>query len=69
MDVTRDLIDWVNKEGYAYAEINAYPRPSTSGRVRIQKVLYAFSSPHTQKRSWSELAKDVLIYLWDNYVQ
>ncbi|THH01237.1 hypothetical protein EW145_g6948 [Phellinidium pouzarii] len=53
IDVTKDLVDWVHKKNFAYVEVNTYPRP-------LQ---------HNHKRSWSELAREVVTYLWDNYIQ
>ncbi|EJD05919.1 histone deacetylase clr3 [Fomitiporia mediterranea MF3/22] len=52
LDVTKRLVEWVRQKGYAYAEINTYPRPPQPNH----------------RRSWSELAREVVSYLWDNYI-
>ncbi|KAL5529145.1 hypothetical protein ACEPAG_5119 [Sanghuangporus baumii] len=52
LDVTKNLVDWVIGNKFAYVEVNTYPRPAQA---------------HHQ-RSWSELAREVVSYLWDNYI-
>ncbi|KAJ8587474.1 histone deacetylase clr3, partial [Rhizopogon salebrosus TDB-379] len=56
IDFSKELISWVRKENYALLDVNVFPRPYASPLPR----------GHKHVDSWS---RDVLTYLWDNYLQ
>ncbi|KAG2345481.1 histone deacetylase clr3 [Suillus weaverae] len=56
IDFSKELISWVRKEKYALLDVNVFPRPFASPLPR----------GHKHVESWS---RDVLTYLWDNYIQ
>ncbi|KAH7927131.1 Arginase/deacetylase [Leucogyrophana mollusca] len=54
IDFSKELIGWIQGERYALLDINLFPRPFASTPLRG-------SSEH--------LSRDLLTYLWDNYIQ
>lgn len=56
IDFSKELISWVTKEKYGLLDVNVFPRPFASPLPR----------GHKHVESWS---RDVLTYLWDNYIQ
>ncbi|EMD37432.1 hypothetical protein CERSUDRAFT_83190 [Gelatoporia subvermispora B] len=55
LDFSKSLIKWVRDSGYALLDVNVYPKP--------------FAKPARSRNHDNDFAGDVLIYLWDNYVQ
>ncbi|KAJ6499967.1 histone deacetylase clr3 [Mycena vitilis] len=55
IDSSKQLIEWVKTEGYSLLDVNLFPKPS--------------DQPNPRSKSMNELRKDVVTYLWDNYVQ
>ncbi|KAF5372924.1 hypothetical protein D9758_001743 [Tetrapyrgos nigripes] len=58
LDFSKELIGWVKSEEYALLDINLYPKavpPTTTSLKR--------------KKSSKNLVGDVVVYLWDNYIQ
>jgi len=55
VDFSKDLICWVKVENYSLLDINMFPRPFANGNSR--------------SKTKDELARDVMTYLWDNYIQ
>ncbi|KAF9462480.1 histone deacetylase clr3 [Collybia nuda] len=54
IDFSKQLVAWVRKEGYSLLDANLFPKPVTS--VHRGKAV-------------DDSAKDIVTYLWDNYVQ
>ncbi|KAJ6625570.1 histone deacetylase complex protein [Mycena sp. CBHHK59/15] len=55
IDFSKDLVAWVKAEGYSLVDVNLFPKP--------------LDQPFPRPKSLIELRKDVVTYLWDNYVQ
>jgi len=55
IDFSKDLITWVKNAGYSLVDINLYPKPS--------------DLPLPRKFHFEDVSKEVLVYLWDNYIQ
>ncbi|KAJ7497370.1 histone deacetylase complex protein [Mycena latifolia] len=55
IDISKDLVAWVTAEGYSLLDVNLFPRPS--------------DQPFPRPKGINELRKDIVTYLWDNYVQ
>ncbi|KAF8633266.1 hypothetical protein AX17_004442 [Amanita inopinata Kibby_2008] len=55
LDTSKELINWVKKEGYGLLDINLYPKPVTS--------------PLPRSKTADDLKNDIVTYLWDNFVQ
>jgi len=53
VDVTKGLVEWVKDKHFSYVEVNTFPRPALQNH----------------RRTWTELGREVLTYLWDNYIQ
>jgi histone deacetylase 6 len=53
IDFSKELISWIGTEKYSLLDINLFPRPSATAS-RLKK---------------DDLARDVMTYLWDNYIQ
>ncbi|RDB24986.1 Histone deacetylase clr3 [Hypsizygus marmoreus] len=54
IDFSKELIRWVKKQGYSLLDANLFPKPSsTSSRGKDTDVL----------------GREMLVHLWDNYVQ
>jgi histone deacetylase 6 len=54
IDFSRQLMSWADESGFLVIDANLFPRPTTEEKVR----------PPTDK-----LGKNILLYLWDNYIQ
>ncbi|KAK2463227.1 hypothetical protein APHAL10511_004882 [Amanita phalloides] len=55
LDTSKELIDWAKKEKHGILDINLYPKPVTT--------------PLSRSRTTEDLKKDIVTYLWDNFVQ
>ncbi|KAF7376214.1 Histone deacetylase complex protein [Mycena sanguinolenta] len=55
IDFSKELVNWVKAEGYSLLDVNLFPKPS--------------DQPFPRPKSITELRKDMVTYLWDNYVQ
>ncbi|KAK0485910.1 histone deacetylase complex protein [Armillaria novae-zelandiae] len=55
VDFSKDFIAWVKKQGYSLLDINQFPKP--------------FAAPTRRSQTPKDPTKEVLVYLWDNYVQ
>ncbi|KAF8973205.1 histone deacetylase complex protein [Flammula alnicola] len=55
IDFSKELVAWVRDEGYSLLDANLYPKPAT-----------IVPSRH---KSMEDVGKEVLTYLWDNYIQ
>ncbi|KAK0504659.1 histone deacetylase complex protein [Armillaria luteobubalina] len=55
VDFSKDFIVWVKKQGYSLLDINQFPKP--------------FAAPTRRSQTPKDPTKEVLVYLWDNYVQ
>ncbi|THH11513.1 hypothetical protein EW146_g8016 [Bondarzewia mesenterica] len=56
IDVSKQLVEWVRQEGFALLDINLFPKPPS-----VREFTYVSRSPE-------EYAREILTYLWDNYV-
>ncbi|KAJ3751692.1 histone deacetylase complex protein [Lentinula raphanica] len=56
LDFSKDLMRWINSEGYALLDINLYPKPFAS-RIANKKNAERY-----------EDTTALLTYLWDNYI-
>ncbi|KAF9529381.1 histone deacetylase clr3 [Crepidotus variabilis] len=64
IDVSKDVIDWVKRKGYAILDANLYSKPSDTLQVAISKAARG------AKTKIVETPVDkLLMYLWDNYIQ
>ncbi|KAF8897049.1 histone deacetylase complex protein [Gymnopilus junonius] len=57
IDFSKDLIGWVRSQGYSLLDANLFPKP------------VATRGPSIRHKSMEDVGKEVLLYLWDNYVQ
>ncbi|KAF9475778.1 histone deacetylase complex protein [Pholiota conissans] len=55
IDFSKQLVSWIKEEGYSLLDANLYPKPAKIIPVRHKTI--------------EDMAKDVLTYLWDNYIQ
>jgi len=55
IDFSKELVAWVNRDGYSLLDANLYPKPS--------------DTPLPRNKSMEEIGRDLVIYLWDNYIQ
>lgn len=55
LDFSKALITWIKAKDYSLLDVNLFPKP--------------FSTMTTRARSLDDFGKDILTYLWDNYVQ
>ncbi|KAJ7901911.1 histone deacetylase complex protein [Mycena olivaceomarginata] len=55
IDFSKELVNWVKTEGYSLLDVNLFPKPT--------------DQPFPRPKSITELRKDLVTYLWDNYVQ
>ncbi|KAF8210352.1 hypothetical protein K438DRAFT_1959631 [Mycena galopus ATCC 62051] len=55
IDVSKELVNWVKTEGYSLLDVNLFPKPT--------------DQPFPRPKAINELRKDLVSYLWDNYVQ
>ncbi|KAL4246025.1 hypothetical protein ABKN59_008832 [Abortiporus biennis] len=54
VDFSNEMIAWVKQKDYALLDVNVYPKPATATSRGKQKDTYA---------------GDLMVYLWDNYIQ
>jgi len=59
IDFSKDLIAWVTSENYALVDVNLFPRPFAASALPTALRPKAAENP----------AKDLLAYVWDNYIQ
>ncbi|KAJ3748805.1 histone deacetylase complex protein [Lentinula detonsa] len=62
LDFTKELMRWINEEGYALLDVNLYPKPFASVSQNTKR---------TSNKKNSERYDDttaLLTYLWDNYI-
>jgi histone deacetylase 6 len=70
IDFSKELVAWVRKEGYALLDANLYPKPSTTIQlVGGFPVLYTCSDQFQRHKSFEDVGRDIMTYLWDNYIQ
>ncbi|KAH9958805.1 histone deacetylase complex protein [Russula dissimulans] len=55
IDVSKQLVNWVQQEHYGLLDVNLFPKPPSSDRDYPQK------SPE-------QYAREIMTYLWDNYI-
>jgi histone deacetylase 6 len=55
IDVSKQLVRWVQQEHYGLLDINLYPKPPPSNRDYPQK-------------SSEQYTREIMTYLWDNYI-
>ncbi|KAH9083365.1 histone deacetylase complex protein [Lactarius deliciosus] len=55
IDVSKQLVRWIQQENYGLLDINLFPKPPSSNRDYPQK-------PPEQ------YAREIMTYLWDNYI-
>ncbi|KAF8271520.1 histone deacetylase complex protein [Lactarius quietus] len=55
IDVSKQLVRWVQQEHYGLLDINLFPKPPSSNRDYPQK-------------SSEQYAREIMTYLWDNYI-
>ncbi|KAJ6593976.1 histone deacetylase complex protein [Mycena capillaripes] len=55
IDFSKELVNWVKTEGFSLLDVNLFPKPS--------------DQPFPRSKGINELRKDIVTYLWDNYVQ
>jgi len=55
IDLSKELITWVKSEGFSLLDANLFPKPT--------------DVPLARGKTMEDVGRDVLIYLWDNYVQ
>jgi len=55
IDFSKELVNWVKAEGYSLLDVNLFPKPT--------------DQPFPRPKGINELRKDLVTYLWDNYVQ
>ncbi|KAG5353769.1 hypothetical protein C0989_002552 [Termitomyces sp. Mn162] len=54
LDFSKELLTWVKREGFSLLDANLFPKPA----------------PNSSRTKASEdFGRDILLYLWDNYVQ
>lgn len=53
IDFSKELIGWVRSANYSLIDVNLFPKPTVNG-IRPKS---------------DDLAKQILVYLWDNYIQ
>ncbi|KAG9316543.1 histone deacetylase clr3 [Chiua virens] len=58
IDFSKDLIAWVKGEEYALADVNLFPRPFPASAL-----------PTLRPKAAENPARDLLTYIWDNYIQ
>ncbi|KAJ2931488.1 hypothetical protein H1R20_g5629, partial [Candolleomyces eurysporus] len=57
IDFSKQLVGWARKEGYSLLDVNILPKPVEKHNVT------------RGRQHMDESSKDVLIYLWDNFIQ
>ncbi|KAJ3934732.1 MAG: histone deacetylase complex protein [Lentinula lateritia] len=62
LDFTKELMRWINGEGYALLDVNLYPKPFTSVSQNSKRL----SNKKNLERYDDTTA--LLTYLWDNYI-
>ncbi|KAJ3559715.1 hypothetical protein NM688_g166 [Phlebia brevispora] len=55
VDFSKELISWVKKCKYALLDVNVFPKPFATNKMKHRSVKDDYSG-------------DVMVYLWDNYV-
>jgi len=55
IDVSKQLVHWVQQEHYGLLDINLFPKPPASDRDYPQKTP-------------EQYAREIVTYLWDNYI-
>jgi len=56
LDFTKKIIEWAAQKSYAFLDVNMHPRP-VSTRTGTGK-----------SKSVEDMSRDVVTYLWDNYI-
>ncbi|KIM64995.1 hypothetical protein SCLCIDRAFT_113779 [Scleroderma citrinum Foug A] len=60
IDFSKELIAWVKTESYALLDVNLFPRPFVTLPIPVNM---------RSKATVESPGRDLLVYLWDNYVQ
>ncbi|KAI0259417.1 histone deacetylase complex protein [Gloeopeniophorella convolvens] len=55
LDVSKQLVEWTQREHYGLLDINLFPKPPASGK----------DYPH---KTPEQYAREIMTYLWDNYI-
>jgi histone deacetylase 6 len=55
IDVSKQLVRWIQQEHYGLLDINLFPKPLSSNR-------------DYPKKSSEQYAREIMTYLWDNYI-
>ncbi|TFY78088.1 hypothetical protein EWM64_g5926 [Hericium alpestre] len=56
VDTSKQLVQWITMEGYSLLDINLFPKPGSP------------EVPQYPNRSSEQYAKEIMTYLWDNYI-
>ncbi|KAF8070511.1 histone deacetylase complex protein [Lyophyllum atratum] len=54
LDFSKELVAWIKKEGYSLLDANLFPKPAVNS---------------TRAKTSDDFGRDIVTYLWDNYVQ
>ncbi|KAF5393270.1 hypothetical protein D9757_000628 [Collybiopsis confluens] len=63
LDFSKELMRWINAEGYALIDVNLYPKPFTSVQQSYKRMA------NNKNATRYDEASNLLTYLWDNYMQ
>jgi len=73
IDFSKDLITWVKNSGYSLVDVNLYPKPSDLPLPVMLWVHFrmavSYQANTQRKLHLEDVSKEVLVYLWDNYIQ
>lgn len=73
IDLSKELIAWVKSEGFSLLDANLFPKPTdvplSVSRVSVSQAFENHGFSCQRGKSMEDVGRDVLIYLWDNYVQ
>ncbi|KAI0766556.1 histone deacetylase complex protein [Irpex lacteus] len=56
VDYSKKMIDWITRQKYALLDVNVYPKPFQTSASR-------------HKTPKSDFSGELMVYLWDNYIQ
>jgi len=68
IDFSKELISWVKREGFSLLDANLFPK-SINTVCLFPNPKSLFTTFLQRGKLMEDAGRDVLIYLWDNYVQ
>jgi histone deacetylase 6 len=73
IDVSKQLVRWIQQEHYGLIDINLFPKPPSSNRdvsptTDLISLPYGRFPPQYPKKSSEQYAREIMTYLWDNYI-